>query len=219
MAVDFYQRTAVVKVARELDGGRLSRCDPVPRSQRRTVWPMPLDRFRQRARRCVGARGASAWRARRHATLESGESAERGRAARQRAPRATHGDWAPAPDRPDPVDAARRAGGHACAGARADPLRADARLAVHLLPRRGGDHGGGPRGDADFGHRRAGLRRRPHLELRRVRGAGPPAALQPQRLRRDAARPVGVGRQAHGRERRDRGPRRRAARPTAGAGS
>jgi uncharacterized protein (DUF2252 family) len=39
-----------------------------------------------------------------YATLESGESAERGRAARQRAPRATHGDWTPAPDRADPVE-------------------------------------------------------------------------------------------------------------------
>jgi uncharacterized protein (DUF2252 family) len=38
-----------------------------------------------------------------HATLQSGESAERGRAARGATPRSTHGDWAPAPDRPDPV--------------------------------------------------------------------------------------------------------------------
>jgi uncharacterized protein (DUF2252 family) len=37
------------------------------------------------------------------ATLQSGESAERGRAARDTAPRAAHGDWAPAPDRPDPI--------------------------------------------------------------------------------------------------------------------
>ena len=37
------------------------------------------------------------------ATLQSGESAERGRAARATAPRSAHGDWAPAPDRPDPV--------------------------------------------------------------------------------------------------------------------
>jgi uncharacterized protein (DUF2252 family) len=37
------------------------------------------------------------------ATLQPGESAERGRAARQTTPRAAHGDWAPAPDRPDPV--------------------------------------------------------------------------------------------------------------------
>ena len=38
-----------------------------------------------------------------HATLQSGESAERGRAARRTPPRSAHGDWAPAPDRPDPV--------------------------------------------------------------------------------------------------------------------
>jgi len=37
------------------------------------------------------------------ATLQSGESAESGRAARRGAPRSAHGDWAPAPDRPDPV--------------------------------------------------------------------------------------------------------------------
>jgi uncharacterized protein (DUF2252 family) len=38
-----------------------------------------------------------------HATLQSGESAERGRAARRSTPRSAHGDWTPAPDRPDPV--------------------------------------------------------------------------------------------------------------------
>src|SRR2546421_3239827 len=37
------------------------------------------------------------------ATLELGESAERGRAARGSAPRSAHGDWAPAADRPDPI--------------------------------------------------------------------------------------------------------------------
>jgi uncharacterized protein (DUF2252 family) len=36
-------------------------------------------------------------------TLESSESAERGRAARQSVPRSAHGDWAPAATRPDPV--------------------------------------------------------------------------------------------------------------------
>jgi uncharacterized protein (DUF2252 family) len=35
--------------------------------------------------------------------LEPTESADRGRAARQSSPRSTHGDWAPAADRPDPV--------------------------------------------------------------------------------------------------------------------
>jgi uncharacterized protein (DUF2252 family) len=37
------------------------------------------------------------------ATLQPGESPERGRAARGASPRSAHGDWAPAPDRPDPV--------------------------------------------------------------------------------------------------------------------
>jgi uncharacterized protein (DUF2252 family) len=37
------------------------------------------------------------------AVLQSGESAERGRAARARSPRLAHGDWAPAASRPDPV--------------------------------------------------------------------------------------------------------------------
>jgi uncharacterized protein (DUF2252 family) len=41
------------------------------------------------------------------ATLQSGESAERGRAARRLSPRSAHGDWAPAPDRPDPVSVLR----------------------------------------------------------------------------------------------------------------
>ncbi len=38
-----------------------------------------------------------------NATLQSGESAERGRAARGRTPRAAHGDWTAASARPDPV--------------------------------------------------------------------------------------------------------------------
>ncbi len=37
------------------------------------------------------------------AQLEPGESAERGRAARKDAPRSAHAEWAPAPDRPDPI--------------------------------------------------------------------------------------------------------------------
>jgi uncharacterized protein (DUF2252 family) len=37
------------------------------------------------------------------ARLQSGESAERGRAARQLTPRSVHADWAPARDRPDPI--------------------------------------------------------------------------------------------------------------------
>ncbi len=39
-----------------------------------------------------------------HAVLQTGESTERGRAARGSAPRSAHGDWAPAADRPDPLE-------------------------------------------------------------------------------------------------------------------
>ena len=38
-----------------------------------------------------------------YSTLQPGESAERGRAARKVTPRSAHGDWAPALDRPDPI--------------------------------------------------------------------------------------------------------------------
>jgi uncharacterized protein (DUF2252 family) len=41
--------------------------------------------------------------ARDQATLQSGESAQRGRAARAGVPRSAHGEWSAAPDRPDPV--------------------------------------------------------------------------------------------------------------------
>ena len=71
------------------------------------------------------------------ATLQPGESAERGREARRtcaplRARRVGPGAGPPRPGR-----GARGPGRHARAGARPDPLRADARVAVHLLPRRG----------------------------------------------------------------------------------
>src|SRR3954454_5959983 len=37
------------------------------------------------------------------ARLENGEDEERGRLARRPAPRSSHGEWEPAPGRPDPV--------------------------------------------------------------------------------------------------------------------
>jgi len=39
--------------------------------------------------------------------LQSGESAERGRAARHTSPRSAHGEWGPEPDRPDPLEILR----------------------------------------------------------------------------------------------------------------
>jgi uncharacterized protein (DUF2252 family) len=52
-----------------------------------------------RRRRRTGSRAAPG-----QASLVSGESAQLGRAARGATPRSAHGDWAPAPDRPDPVE-------------------------------------------------------------------------------------------------------------------
>jgi uncharacterized protein (DUF2252 family) len=40
----------------------------------------------------------------RYARLQSGESTERGRAAREATRRSAHGEWAPAPNRPDPIE-------------------------------------------------------------------------------------------------------------------
>ena len=124
------------------------------------------------------------------------ERAARGKAARARGPALEPRpvDTASAP--PGPHRPARRAGSDARSRARADPLRADARLAVHLLPRRRVSHGLRPLGRPAHRPARTALRRRAPLELRRVHGAGPRPRLQRQRLRRDASRAVRVGRQA-----------------------
>jgi uncharacterized protein (DUF2252 family) len=55
------------------------------------------------ARRGGGVRAAGRAKASARATLQLGESAERGRGARGNTPRSAHGHWVPAPDRPDPV--------------------------------------------------------------------------------------------------------------------
>ena len=104
---------------------------------------------------------------------------------------------------------ARGAGGQPGARAGPDPLRADAGLAVHVLPRRrrvmAADLGDDP------AHRASGpaVRRRAPVELRRVRRSRARPRLRPQRLRRDVARAVGVGRQAAGGQLRGRRPRAR----------
>ena len=81
--------------------------------------------------------------------------------------------------------------------------------AVRLLPRRRADHGDGSLADAELGHPHPAVRRRAPLELRHVRLAGADPRLRHQRLRRDGAGAVGVGREAPGGELRDRGPRQR----------
>ena len=145
--------------------------------------------------------------------LSVAERVARGKAARAEVPRSRHAVFEPSPDRVDPVDVARTPGRDACPGAGPDPLRPDARVAVHVLPRGGADHGPGPRADAALGADGAVLRRRAPVELRRVRLTRAAAGVRYQRFRRDAPRTVGVGRQAPGREHADRRPRQRLSRP------
>ena len=68
--------------------------------------------------------------------------------ARSELPRSAHADWVTPPRAARPDRAAGGAGGEPRAGAGADPLRAHVRLAVRVLPRRGGGDGGRPRADA-----------------------------------------------------------------------
>ena len=118
----------------------------------------------------------------------------RQRASRCRARRTAA--FAPAPDRRDPIEVLEEQAATRVPGAAADPLRPDGVLAVRVLPRCRRGHGDGPRHDAGLRHQRAALRRRPPGELRHLQLARPSARVRPQRLRRDAARAVGVGRQA-----------------------
>ena len=78
------------------------------------------------------------------------------------------------------------------------------RLAVHLLSRRGGGDGADLSNTPRAGSAGAALRRCTSRELRRLRVAGADARLRPQRLRRDAPRPVRVGREATRGQLRDR---------------
>ena len=89
--------------------------------------------------------------ARRVEHLSMDERAAAGKAARAEVGRGVHGEWEPAADRPDPVDLLEEQGEHARAGARADPLRADAGVAVHVLPRRRVPDGVRPRRRAAHG--------------------------------------------------------------------
>ena len=113
----------------------------------------------------------------------------------------------------------RGAGADAAARPGADPARADAGVALHLLSRC--CRADGRRSCRHAAHRApdTALRRCAPLELRGVRGSRPAADLRPQRLRRDAARPVRMGRQAAGGELRGRRTRPRRSTPARAARS
>ena len=138
----------------------------------------------------------------------------------------------PAADRVDPVVTLGSVERGPAARARADPDRSDARLTVRVPTgiRRG--DGRRPGDDAADGFDGPAVRRRPPGQLRGLRQPGAAARVRPERLRRDAPRTVGVGRQAPRGERRRRvarerlcrgrlsryGPDRRLGVPHAGSG-
>ena len=111
-----------------------------------------------------------------------------GKALRRAVPRGSHSQFAPAADRPDPVEIPTPEsdpGEEAGAGA----LCAHARLALRLPARLGrGDDG---RSGGDSGDRRAGqcLRRHARLEFRRVRLGRARTRLRDQRFRRGVPAP------------------------------
>ena len=136
------------------------------------------------------------------------ERAEAGKAARKRVPRSAHAAFEPAPDR-DPI--AILAAQEADRLPELVPLRHE-RMAESAFAY----YRGTPAvmafdlaDNATLGHPGPGQWRRPHQQLRAVRLAGASARVRRQRLRRDAARSVGVGRQAPGYERHDRRARQR----------
>ena len=133
----------------------------------------------------------------------------RGRAARAAVPRSAHGEFGPSTDRFDPIAVLRAQ---------------DASRVTELVPIRYGRMAVSPftffRGAAAVmaadlaetpvsGARRPALRRRAPVELRVLRFARAAPGLRPERLRRDVARSVGMGRQAACCQCRDRRPQPR----------
>ena len=129
-------------------------------------------------------------------TATAEERAAAGKEARAKVSRASHGEWEPPARRRDPVKVLEDQ-----AETRVQelvPIRYGRMLVSPFTFYRGAaaimaiDLANTPRLRAAG----PGLRRRPPVELRRVRRPGPPPGLRRQRLRRDAARPLGMGRQA-----------------------
>ena len=125
-----------------------------------------------------------------HFTRE--ERAARGRAARAEVPRSMHAQIEFPPER-DPVALLEEQAVSRVQELVPDPVRADARVAVCVLPRRRVDHGGGPLADPDLGPKGAAVRRCAPVELRSVRLAGAKSGLRHERFRRVGAGPLGVG--------------------------
>ena len=86
------------------------------------------------------------------------ERKARGNAARNECPRSGHGHWSPATSRPDPIALLEEQAATRVPELVPIRVRADAGLAVHLLPRGRADHGVRPRGHPALGAQRPALR-------------------------------------------------------------
>ena len=131
--------------------------------------------------------------------LSRADRVARGKDARAVAPLESHAEFAPDGSR-DPVGLLAGAGEVAGAGAGAGPAWADAGVGVHVLPGGGAADGRRPGQHARLRAAGTAVRGCAPVQFRGVRLTGAAAGLRRQRLRRDPARPVRVGRQAAGRE-------------------
>ncbi len=130
------------------------------------------------------------------AHLSDDERKAKGKLAREKCPRDSHATFEPGPERPDPVALLESQ-----APSRVPelvPIRYGRMFVSPFTFYRGcgPGHGVGPGGRAAHGADRPDLWRRAPVQLRRLRLPRAPARLRLQRLRRDAARALGVGRQA-----------------------
>ena len=137
------------------------------------------------------------------------ERTELGKRARERAPRSSHAVFEPAPDRPDPVALLEEQSRSRVP--ELVPIRYGRMLVSPFTFYRGAAEGDdpGPLHHTRLGPAGAVLRRRPPVQLRRLRLPRAAAGVRHQRLRRDAPGPLGVGRQATRGEPHDRLPGQR----------
>ena len=142
------------------------------------------------------------------------ERAQRGKKARTRSPRSSHGAFSATPDRLDPVAILEEQALTRVPDLVPIRLRAHGRLAVRVLPGRGRRDRRRPGRRPEHRPEGAAVRRRPPGQLRRLRLARALDGVRHQRLRRDPPGSVRVGPQAPGRQHRDRRPQSRASIPT-----
>ncbi len=149
------------------------------------------------------------------ADLTVGDRIAQGKAARRRVPRSSHGEWEPAGDRPNPVALLRSQGSSGYRNWYPSATVACWPRSSPTSGRRGVGYGLRSRLHAHHRHRRPDCGDA-HLSNFGIFGTPSVDALRRQRFRRDAGRPVGMGREAVGGQPGRGRPRPRFHRPGAG---